>query len=308
MEIADYSFTRYLSAKRTVDDRALNHHVWQTLVENLSSTYPQEPLRVLEIGCGIGTMLIRMLERGLLGDAEVTAIDTLPENISFAHQQLAEWGKAHNYLVEPFISGVGLTRQGRSVKFKLEVIDLFDFIRRESGRHSWDLLVAHAFLDLLNVATALPRIFELSRPGGLFYFSINFDGVTSLQPIIEPTLDELIERLYHQTMDDRITARQPSGDSHAGRHLFAHLQNAGATILAAGASDWVVFPTAQGYPADEAYFLHFIINTIAGALAGHSKLDMGHFQDWIAARHAQIERDELVYIAHQLDFVGRWDK
>lgn len=308
MEIADYSFTRYLSAKRTVDDRALNHHVWQTLAENLFSYNPQRPLRVLEIGCGIGTMLIRMLERGLLEDAEVTAIDVLPVNISFAQQQLAEWGKEHDYLVEPFIGGVQLTRQGRTVKFGLEAIDLFDFIRRESGRHSWDLLVAHAFLDLLNVATALPRIFELSRPGGLFYFSINFDGVTSLQPIIEPTLDGLIERLYHQTMDERITAGQPSGDSQAGRHLFAHLKNLGATILAAGASDWVVFPTAQGYPADEAYFLHFIINTIAEALSEHFALEQARLQDWITARHAQVERWELVYVAHQLDFVGRWGK
>jgi len=130
VEIADYSFTRYLSAKRTVDDRALNNHVWQTLVENLSSTYPQEPLRVLEIGCGIGTMLIRMLERGLLGMRTVTAIDTLPENISFAHQQLAEWGR-RTIIWSSLLLRSGLTRQGRTVKFKLEVIDLFDFIRRD---------------------------------------------------------------------------------------------------------------------------------------------------------------------------------
>ena len=129
-----------------------------------------------------------------------------------------------------------------------------------------------------------------------------------LQPIIEPTLDELIERLYHQTMDSRIIAGQPSGDSHAGRHLFTHLQNSGATILAAGASDWVVFPTAQGYPADEAYFLHFIIDTIAGSLSGHPDLDLTRFREWITARHAQVECGELIYIAHQLDFVGRWDK
>jgi SAM-dependent methyltransferase len=307
VEIADYSFIRYLSAKRTIDDRALNQHVWQTLVENLPSATSQRPLRVLEIGCGIGTMLIRMLGKGLLGDAEVTAIDVLQENISFAHQQLVEWGRSHNYLVEPFIGGVRLTGQGRTVKFELERIELFDFIRREAGQQSWDLLIAHAFLDLLNVRSALPQIFELSQPGGWFYFSLNFDGMTSLQPIIEPTLDELIERLYHQTMDSRITAGQPSGDSQTGRHLFSHLLNSGATILAAGASDWVVFPTTQGYPADEAYFLHFIINTMAGALIDHPDLDLMRFKEWIDARHAQVDRGELIYIAHQLDFVGRWE-
>jgi len=28
------------------------------------------------------------------------------------------------------------------------------------------------------------------------------------------------------------------------------------------------------------------------------------FERWAAARHTQIERGELVYIAHQLDFMG----
>lgn len=307
MEITDYSFTRYLSAKRTVDDRALSQHVWQTLAENLAAISSQKTLQVLEIGCGIGTMLVRLLEKGLLRNAEVTAIDALPENISCAHQQLVEWGDSQDYLVEYVDGGLVLTGQGRKVKFKLEAIDLFNFIHREAGQHSWDLLVAHAFLDLVNITSALPQIFTLSRPGGLYYFSVNYDGVTSLQPVVDPNFDELVERLYHQTMDERIIAGQPSGDSRTGRHLFTHLHNAGATILAAGASDWVVFPAAQGYLADEAYFLHFIINTITCALAGHPDLDLVCFQNWTAARHAQIERGELVYIAHQLDFIGRWN-
>jgi hypothetical protein len=33
-------------------------------------------------------------------------------------------------------------------------------------------------------------------------------------------------------------------------------------------------------------------------------LDPVRFEAWIAERHAQIERGELVYIAHQLDFFG----
>jgi hypothetical protein len=96
-----------------------------------------------------------------------------------------------------------------------------------------------------------------------------------------------------------------SGDSQSGRHLFHHLRQAGAQILAAGSSDWVVFAGEAGYPDDEAYFLHFIVETMRGALAGRAELDNGRFQDWIAQRHAQIEMGELVYIAHQLDFFGR---
>jgi hypothetical protein len=160
---------------------------------------------------------------------------------------------------------------------------------------------------------ALPRLLAeagpLLKPGGLFYSTITFDGATILQPEIDLELDARIEALYHQTMDERITADQPSGDSRSGRHLFGHLRDAGVELLDAGGSDWVVFAGPGGYPADEAYFLHFIVHTIQTALQGHPRLDAARyaarFADWIEQRHQQIERGELVYIAHQLDFLGR---
>jgi len=69
--------------------------------------------------------------------------------------------------------------------------------------------------------------------------------------------------------------------------------------------DWVVFAGANGYPADEAYFLHDIIHTIGTALAGNPQLDAELLSTWVAQRHAQIEQGTLVYIAHQLDVLGR---
>ena len=52
-------------------------------------------------------------------------------------------------------------------------------------------------------------------------------------------------------------------------------------------------------------FLHYIIETVRQALAGQAELDASRFERWIAERHAQIERHQLVYIAHQLDYAGR---
>jgi hypothetical protein len=75
--------------------------------------------------------------------------------------------------------------------------------------------------------------------------------------------------------------------------------------LDVGSSDWVIFPGPEGYQADEAYFLHFIIHTIDTALAGHPDLDTGRFNAWITQRHEQVEHRKLVYMAHQLDFLGR---
>ena len=102
-----------------------------------------------------------------------------------------------------------------------------------------------------------------------------------------------------ESMDTRPTG----GDSQTGRHLFTHLGSVGAQILAAGASDWVVHSINGKYPADEKYFLHFILHFFEKSLTGHKDLDANAFANWLSKRHAQIERGELVYIAHQMDFL-----
>jgi SAM-dependent methyltransferase len=300
----NYSFLRYLSAKKTVDDRALNRYVWETLARQLppSST----PLHILEIGAGTGAMLARMLDWRLLSQTDYTAIDAQPENIAEALASLPDWAESHHYRVDRVgPTALSLAKGSQQTTACFEAIDLFDFIKKEGSQRRWDLLAAHAFLDLIDLSASLPQILNLLRLGGLFYFTINFDGLTLLEPAIDPVFDELILELYHRSMDERLIAGKPSGDSRAGRHLFNHLRAAGAEILAAGASDWVVFPHQGVYPADEAYFLHHVIHFFEDALHGRPELDPQRFKTWLTERHAQINHGELTYIAHQLDFVGR---
>jgi hypothetical protein len=142
-------------------------------------------------------------------------------------------------------------------------------------------------------------LFSLIKPGGQAWLTLNFDGVTTFEPVTDLKLDTQIERLYHQTMDDR-----PSGgDSRSGRHLFKYLRDAGADILAAGSSDRVVFAQNGKYPADESYFLHIILHFFEQSLTGHPDLDADSFAAWLKKRRTQIDRGELVYIAHQMDFL-----
>jgi hypothetical protein len=84
---------------------------------------------------------------------------------------------------------------------------------------------------------------------------------------------------------------------------LAQLAALGATPLAAGASDWVVYGSGGGYEADEAYFLRCILSTIEGALRG--VIDDAALSDWLLVRRGQLERGELVFVARQLDFVGQ---
>jgi SAM-dependent methyltransferase len=292
----DDSFSRYLLSKQTVDERALNRPVYQKLVESL----PADPLRVVEVGAGVGTMPARLLRWGLLHQADYVAVDAMAENVAFAAHWLPEWAAANGFTAEaPDGRHVRIHHVPRDVQVSLVADDVFSFI--ESAPAPADLLIAHAFLDLLPLPDSLPKLFSLLKPGGLAWLTINFDGATIFEPSLDPALDAEIERLYHRTMDER-----PSGgDSRTGRHLFRHLQSVGAALLAAGASDWVVHPLAGKYPADEAFFLHFILNFVEQSLTGHPELDPAALQAWLERRRRQVDHGELVYLAHQLDFLVR---
>jgi SAM-dependent methyltransferase len=285
-----------------VDDRALNARVGEALARRVIPGQSAAPLRVLEAGCGIGAMLERLIEKGILFNGAYTGIDLEKANITEAKARLERFAAARN--ADLTWKGEGFILRGQNLKVmgEFEAIDLFDFIHREQGRRTWDLLLAHAFLDLVPLPAALPGMLSLLKKGGTFYFTLNFDGATIFQPPLE--MDEQIETLYHGTMDARRVRGQASGGSRTGRRLFGHLKDAGAAVLAAGPSDWVVFPGKDGYPQDEDYFLDFILHTIHQALAGHPDLDPTGLQAWVEQRRRQVEARELVYIAHQLDFLG----
>lgn len=277
----NYSFTRYLAAKRAIDDRSLNHTVWQTLLNHL----PPGPLDILEVGAGTGTMIERLLDRGVLAaGGRYTAVDADPANVAVGQRMLAarEW----------------------PVAVEWKAADVFDFAQRAQGYYTWDLLIAHAFLDLIDAPRLLPELFALLRPGGLFYFTINFDGLTVLAPTIDPGFDDQVIDLYHRTMDERNIGGQPTGGSRSGRSLLSLLPSCGADVLSAGSSDWVVWPRSGRYPGDEAYFLHHMLHFFESSLTGRPEVDPEQFAVWLAKRRAQVENAELTLIAHQLDLCG----
>ena len=289
-----YSFPHYLLAKQSVDDRALNQHVLASLKANL----PGESILITEVGAGIGTMITRLLRWDVLRRAEYVLVDQQPENIEFAREWIPSWAGAAGMSVEKIDEDrLRVFDAIRDVRIHFERAEIFDFIQR--GPVAADLLIAHAFLDLLPLPESLPKILSLTK--GLAWLTINFDGLTALEPEVDAGLDQQIELLYHSTMDTRSTG----GDSRTGRHLFRLLRSAGAQILAAGSSDWVVHPSNGKYPLDEAYFLHFILHFYEESLAGKPALDANAFSDWLKSRRNQIEQGELVLIAHQMDFLAR---
>ena len=297
------SSSPYLTSKKTVDDRALNRFVLDRLRAEIAAR-GEAPLRVLEVGAGLGNMLARLIEWKLFARAEYVLLDVDPQLLQDARGWLRGWA-ASQQLAATGNDDLQITGAGVDVRVRFVAAELATFVETATPATlpRADLLIANAVLDLVEVPKLLPPMFQLAAPGALYWFSINYDGDTIFQP--EHPADEVFMHLYHRSMDERVRYGRPAGESRTGRHLFGHLRAAGASILAAGASDWVVHGGPQGYPADEATFLRLIIDTIEQALRSYPEAGSASVDDWGAARRAQIDRGELVYLAHQIDFLGR---
>lgn len=281
-----YSQERYLSAKRTVDDRSLDRHVLDELEPVLAGS-----TEIVEIGAGIGTMLQRLLDRDLLPDrVTYTLVDVDADSIDAARERVPSWAAAEEYTVTED-DAITLARGEQEVTVETAVTDASTYLATATP----DLVIGAAFLDLLESAER-DELFARLPDGCHCYFPITFDGGTTFQPPVFPAFDEHVVERYHEDM----RRRENPGDPHAGRHLLSRATT-DHRLLAAGASDWVVAPQDGDYTADEGYFLHHIVDTVASALADDSAVDGDRLERWTDRRHEQIARGDLVYIAHQLD-------
>ena len=291
----EHSLQRFLEAKRSVDDRAHNHQVWESLKTALIGVGGLQPLEVLEINGGVGGMFHRILADGVLSRAAYTLIDPEPDNIAHALAHLPEQ-----------LEGLGQETAGRpgglfvfspvvAVDAVLEAVDLEVFIEREAGNRQWDLIIVNTAFDLIHTDFALAELCSLAYPGALIYFATNPEGWMAFEPQLDPLVDDFISTCYYQRAQN----------NWMGRGLFKKLDDAGLSLLDVGGMDWIVFPKRGEYPSDEGYFLHYMLDKVGKDLLGCSELDQSRLAAWLAARHAQVERGELVFVSHQLDFLAQ---
>jgi SAM-dependent methyltransferase len=292
-------YARYLAAKTSVDDRALNRHV----LAELRRLMPAGAPRVLEVGAGLGTMVARLMDWGVVGTGEYILLDADRPLLDDSRRWLRDWAAARGLRSDLLPDGL----QVGDLRVRLEHAELGRYLEaapRAQGVPA-DVLIANAVLDLVDVPAILPGLLRLLVPGGVYWFTINYDGESIFAPG-HPHDDQVLQA-YHRDMDERVRYGRPAGDSRTGRRLFHNLRAAGAPALAAGSSDWVVSAGPDGnYPDDEAYFLRSILSTIQDALRSRpDRVEPADLADWLAMRGRQLAAGELVYIAHQLDFVGR---
>lgn len=334
-------FIHYLLAKRAVDDRALHPRLWHAFLSYIdelfslrsrSTTTPTQSVHLLELGCGIGTMFERIGFERITGQSPgtslvYTAVDSDSTNLKAAAERLRTWGAAHGFACAPSAS-TPMPADHTPIKFYLtntngsvitvrlicadiqeesqSIEDMLAFTENElQNGIELDGVIAHAFMDLVECRPLLTRLHPHLTPQALLYLTINFDGMTVFEPVIDETLDKKIEALYHATMDTRRVNDRPAGHSKTGRRLFHDLRAAGYHVVDMASSDWAVFPKHNGYTKDEADFLHHILDFVAGALDQHPDLPTELLNHWLQTRRAQIANLELFYMAHQLDYLAR---
>jgi len=222
-------YARYLAAKTTVDDRALNRHVLAELRRLLPAGAPQ----VLEVGAGLGTMVARLMDWGVVGTGEYILLDADRQLLDHSRRWLHDWAAARGLRSDLLPDGL----QVGDLRVRLEHAELGRYLETAHGALA-DVLIANAVLDLVDVPAILPGLLRLLVPGGVYWLTINYDG----ESIFEPghPHDNQVMQAYHRDMDERVRYGRPAGESRTGRRLFHYLRAAGAPALAAGSSDWVV--------------------------------------------------------------------
>lgn len=267
-------FARYLRAKRSVDDRALNRRVWERLHRELEELAAQG-VSIVDVGAGFGTGAERIAEWRLfepLSAIRYTGVEPERGLLDEARLRL------------------------RSLPFPSELVGatLSEFAGRRKNEGRFDLVVSHALLDMLDLASALEDLVRLARSGGLLYLPITFDGETIFEPRADG--DEAVLSAYHQTMEAK-------GSSRTGRRVFHALRSQGVEVLEIGSSDWIVHPRGGGYAEDDSFFLRFLLSTIEGAV--RDRVDSASLGAWLEERRRQLDSAELFYCAHQLDILAR---
>ena len=270
----DHADPRYLLAKRSVDERAFARPVQ----EAVQSRVPPAP-RILEVGCGVGTTVPRLLEWGLEAFT-YRGVDLDERAIAFARTAIPKELRREGHAVDP--TPTGFRTANATVEFAVD--DALAFLRTAPDA---DLIVAQAFLDLVPIEPTIEAIESALAPGGVAYLPITFDGGTYFAPP-HPD-DQAVQQAYHAAIDEI-----EGQESRAGRRLLELLERRPGTLLAARSADWIVRPGDQGYPLDERYFLERILSFVRSAVEPA-------YEDWLETRSRQLAAEELVYVAHQYD-------
>src|SRR5690242_19546517 len=158
--------------------------------------------QVLEVGAGLGTMVARLMDWGVVGTGEYTLLDADRPLLDDSRRWLRDWAAARGLRSDLRPDGL---RVG-DLRVCLEHAELGRYLEaahRAQGaqRAPADVLIANAVLDLVDVPAILPGLLRLLVPGGVYWFTINYDSESIFAP--GHPHDDQVMQAYHRDMDER---------------------------------------------------------------------------------------------------------
>ncbi len=291
-----FDYPEYLAIKQAIDNKSLDQNVWRTMSAWLKRYASGDDFRILEIGAGTGSMLIRLLDADLLDNVRYFAVELEPDFARVAKNELTVWAETHDYTLiatEPY--RWSLRDKEKRVEIHWVTADILEIGSLFESAY-FDMLIGHAIIDLLPVPACMPTLLDLVKSGGSYYFSLNYAGETSFSPF--HPLDFEITRAYHLDMDKRFPNTEWRA-SQTGKVLGVWLKQQGQKIVAQGDSPWRL--SAKSSPAAvDNRFIGNILDTMEKALDGLDGLE-----DWLRLRRQQANSGTLLFFASNRDLFGR---
>lgn len=228
-------------------ESVLRSHTWRTVENSAAYLVPhlRSDLRLLDIGCGPGTITVDFAER--LPDGEVVGLDPVRNVLEEAEELRAERGLA-NCRFEPG-----------------------DVYRLPFDDDSFDIVHAHQVLQhLSDPVAALREMHRVVVPNGVVAVRDADYAAMSWAPA-DPVLDGWKE-LYHA-----ITSAA-NAEADAGRYLLGWAQQAGFTAISASSSTWTfATPSERAWWgslwADRVRYSSFADQALEGGFATRTDLD-----------------------------------
>jgi SAM-dependent methyltransferase len=294
------SFAGYLKAKFALDERSLNREVRGAFLDALHSL-PQ--IQCLDVGAGTCATLQRLLNSGLTTPLSLTALDRDPALLDIARQEAEGWLRALG--LDPRIEAGAIRTQGeRLTAIRFAVGELKDY----RPDRLYNVITAHAFLDIAPLPEALRLFAAWLQPGGYLYASLNYDGDTALLPVYEDAdFEARLLGHYNHTMERRRVDGRATGGAYCGRRLHGLLPEYGFDILAYGSSDWNIAPFLGEYRDSDAVCLNALLEMIRAEGQSSGLFHQDQLERWREDRLQLLRRRRLGLIIHQLDLLGRYD-
>jgi hypothetical protein len=293
-------FAEFLEAKFALDERSLNREVRKAFL-NALRTLPH--IQCLDVGAGTCATFRRLLHSGLTNPLSLTALDCDRGLLDVARRNAKAWLRTLG--LEPRVEdGAIQTRGERLAAMRVAAGELKD----HRPDRIYNVITAHAFLDLAPLPQVLRQFAAWLQPGGYLYATINYDGDTALMPAYEDAAFEArLLRHYNDTMELRRVDGQATGGAYCGRRLHALLPEYRFDILAHGRSDWNIAPVLGEYPDGDSVCLMALLEMICGEGQRSGLLCQVELDRWHERRLRLLQQRGLGMNLRQVDVVARYN-